>query len=191
MSIFSCLTFGQTAYEKEIRQWQQELNASFADKEKSPLERKALRKFEGLDFFPIDKKYRIKATFVRTPDELPFTMPTTQNQVQVYEKYGEAHFTLDSQKIVLPIYQNNRLKQEEAFKKYLFLPFTDPTNGFDSYGGGRYLDLQIPEGDSIIIDFNKAYNPSCAYNAKYVCPIPPRENDIPVAIKAGVMDWEK
>ena len=69
---------------------------------------------------------------------------------------------------------------------HLFLPFTDNTNGVETYGGGRYIDLKIPAGNTINIDFNKAYNPYCAYSDKYSCPIPPPENHLDIEIKAGI-----
>ena len=69
----------------------------------------------------------------------------------------------------------------------LFLHFTDKTNGSETYGGGRFLDLRIPEGNTLVLDFNKAYNPYCAYNNGYSCPIPPKENKLKVAVRAGVM----
>ncbi len=72
------------------------------------------------------------------------------------------------------------------FKGQLFFPFTDLSSGFGSYGGGRYIDLHIPPSDSILIDFNRSYNPYCAYNGRYSCPIPPRENHINFEITAGV-----
>ena len=75
---------------------------------------------------------------------------------------------------------------DEGFEDYLFLPFLDDTNGEESYGGGRYIDLKIPEGDQMTIDFNTAYNPYCAYDAKYSCPIVPRENYMDVEVRAGV-----
>ena len=76
------------------------------------------------------------------------------------------------------------------YEDYLFLPFTDKTNGDSSYGGGRYLDLKLPEGDSIIIDFNQAYNPYCAYNDKYSCPVPPKSNNLDIEVLAGVKTFK-
>ena len=80
---------------------------------------------------------------------------------------------------------------KEGYEDYLFLPFLDNTNGEESYGGGRYVEARIPEGDTIIIDFNKAYNPYCAYNEKYSCPIVPRQNYLPIEVKAGVKAFGK
>jgi len=78
------------------------------------------------------------------------------------------------------------LKEDEGYEDYLFLPFTDATNGNETYGGGRYIDLSIPNGDQIVIDFNKAYNPYCTYNKKYSCPIVPSQNALDIEIFAGV-----
>ena len=191
LSIISLSLSAQTPYEIEISQWQKELNDSFVDEETSPLDKKSLRKFDGLDYFPINEKYRITAEFVRTPNELPFTMPTTTTEVKVFEKYGEARFSLDGEEIILPLYQSHSLRLKEEYADYLFLPFTDMTNGNETYGGGRYIDMKIPDGDTIIVDFNKAYNPSCAYNENYSCPIPPPENRLNVAITAGEKNFHK
>ena len=78
-----------------------------------------------------------------------------------------------------------------GYENSLFVPFTDLTNGKETYGGGRYMDVEIPEGDSIVLDFNKAYNPYCAYSTNYSCPIPPKENDLPISINAGLKIKEK
>ena len=88
------------------------------------------------------------------------------------------------------IYQNLELISKPEYVDYLFVPFTDLTNGKGSYSGGRYIDTRIPPGKKIVLDFNKAYNPYCAYNGKYSCPIPPEENHLEVEIRAGVKDFE-
>ncbi len=184
---FFALSQEDSAALAEISAFQQKLNAEFAHKEDSPLTKKDRRKFKKLPFFPVDLSYRVTARFVRTQQALPFQMPTTTARRPIYEQYAEAHFELKGQKFVLPIYQSHDLRQSEKYKTYLFLPFTDATNGNESYAGGRYIGLEIPEGDEIVIDFNQAYNPYCAYNGKYSCPIPPKENHLPIEIRAGVM----
>lgn len=176
---------------EEIRAWQEQLNEEFADSATSPLTDEDRENFEGLDFFSIDSNYRVKAKFIRTKGEKPFRMPTSTDRKPVYEKYGEAHFTLNGKKHVLNIYQSHDLRKIPEYEKQLFLPFNDHTNGFETYGGGRYLDLEIPESNTLIIDFNKAYNPYCAYNYKYSCPIPPEENKLSTEIKAGVKAFDE
>ncbi len=175
----------------EITTYQQKLNEKFINPETSILKPTDFVNFTGLEFYPIDLKYRIDATFKRTPDELPFLMPTTTDRLPEYVKYGEVYFTIDNQLFKLDIFQNIDLTKKEGFENYLFLPFSDLTSGNGSYGGGRYLDLIIPLIDSIRIDFNKSYNPYCAYNEKYSCPIPPEQNDLKINIEAGVKDFIK
>lgn len=174
------------AYEKEMADFQHELNKEYADPETSPLKPEALASFSTLSFFPVDAKYSVEAKFIRTPDSKPFRMKTSTTRRPIYEKYGEAHFELEGKTYQLNIYQNHELRETEKYRDYLFIPFTDLTSADETYGGGRYLDLRIPEGDKITIDFNESYHPYCAYNEKYSCPIPPKENNLPIAIRAGV-----
>jgi len=168
------------------RQVQEELNQEYIDPETTILDSVDFKSFKGLEFYPLISKYIVKAKFVRTPNQEPFKMPTTTSRLPVYEKYAEVYFVIDSQQLKLNVYQSHDLLKKEEYKNYLFMPFTDLTSGEESYGGGRYLELSIPEGDEIIIDFNQCYNPYCAYNSKYSCPIPPRENRLNVEIRAGV-----
>lgn len=179
----------ETKEAREAREFQEELNSSFKDPETSPLTKEDRKKFEGLDFFPIDTSLIIEADFLRTPLEMPFEMPTTTERRPLYVKYGEAHFQLNGKKYKLNIYQNLELLSKPEYVDYLFVPFTDLTNGRDSYSGGRYIDSRKPTGKKILLDFNKAYNPYCAYNGKYSCPIPPEENHMGVEVRAGVKDF--
>ncbi|WPR74542.1 DUF1684 domain-containing protein [Algoriphagus sp. NG3] len=178
--------FAQDDYRSAIIDFQQELNEEYKDPEKSPLPAKEMKKFKSHDFYPIDEKYRVTASFEKLPAPSLFQMKTTANTLSDYDVYGIATFTLGDKEYRLTIYQSHRLRTQEKYKDYLFLPFTDQTNGDETYGGGRYMGLTIPEGDSIELDFNKAYNPYCAYASNYACPIPPKENDLEIAIKAGV-----
>lgn len=176
---------------KSIEEFQVQINAEFKNPEESPLSSEDLMNFEGLEFFDIDTSFTLTAQLVRTPAEAPFAMPTTTERKPVYVKYGEVYFQLKSKTIKLNIYQNQELIKKPEYVDYLFLPFTDKTNGETTYSGGRYLDIRIPEGDSIILDFNKAYNPYCAYNGKYSCPVPPAENHLDVEIPVGVKAFVK
>lgn len=170
----------------EILAFQQELNESFRDPEESPLPDRLRKDFEGLEFFEPDSVYRVEALLERTPDALPFLMPTTTERKSNEKLYGVAKFRLKGRAFALEIYQSPDLQLQEGYEDYLFLPFLDDTNGESTYAGGRYIDLRVPPGDTLIIDFNRAYNPYCAYNKKYSCPIVPRVNYLPVAIEAGV-----
>jgi hypothetical protein len=184
------LTFYASAFSQDyvqsIIEFQTKLNQEFRNPDESPLTVEDREKFDSLTFFPINEKYRVIAKFERIENAIPFTMKTTTDRMPVYEIYGIATFTLDDIEYRLNIYQSHSLREKEEFKSYLFLPFTDVTNGNETYGGGRFIDLLVPEGDQIVIDFNMSYNPYCAYNHTYSCPIPPEENDLNCEIKAGV-----
>ncbi len=175
----------------DILNFQKELNAEYKDPETSPLYNKDRKDFETLDFFAPDTTYRVIARFERTPNALPFYMPTTTTRKSEEIVFGIVYFKLLGKEYKLEVYQNSELKLREGFEDYLFLPFSDMTNGKETYTGGRYIDLRIPENDSILIDFNKAYNPYCAYNKKYSCPIVPKVNDLKLPIKAGVKVFKK
>jgi uncharacterized protein (DUF1684 family) len=185
--IFSFITLqAQDKTTETSKEFQDNLNLEYADKEKSPLMEKDLKTFKSLDFFPINDKYIIEAKFIRTKKEKVFKMKTSTSRLPEYKKYGELHFTIDGVDCKLNVYQNIDLIKKPGFDDYLFLPFSDLTNGKETYIGGRYVDLRIQKGTTWKIDFNKAYNPYCAYNYEYSCPIVPLENDLNVAILAGV-----
>lgn len=171
----------------EIETFQIDLNAEFSDPEESPLTEEDFDKFTGLPFYLIDTAFYVVARFERAVDAQPFEMKTTTTRKPVYELYGIATFTIKGETFQLQIFQNHKLRETEEYKDYLFLPFTDLTSGAETYAGGRFIDLKIPDGDTIIINFNKAYNPLCAYNHKYSCPIPPPENFLKIGIEAGVL----
>lgn len=191
LSMASCGQEKEISHSNEIEQFQYKMNVEFSDKKTSPLKKKDLKTFKNLHFFQTNKDYKINATFERTPDEPIFEMQTTTDRKPLYTQYGIATFTLDNKEFTLRIYQNQKLILDPEYVDHLFIPFNDLTNGIETYDGGRYIDLEIPEGNTIIIDFNKAYNPYCAYNDKYSCPIPPRENNLTVKIKAGILAYGK
>jgi|AntRauTorcE11897_2_1112592.scaffolds.fasta_scaffold13748_3 uncharacterized protein (DUF1684 family) len=176
---------------EEVKVFQNELNEKFADSERSPLKASDRKSFEGLDFYKADDRYRVRAEFVRTIGEEPFEMPTTTSRMANYVKYGELHFDLGGHRYVLSVFQNLDATEDGEKPESLFLPFTDATNGESTYGGGRYIDLPVPQKDVVILDFNKAYNPYCAYNDRYSCPIPPKSNDVDLKVRAGVKAFAK
>lgn len=178
--------FGQNKFTDAVEKFQKELNAEYADATTSPLMAADLATFKSLDFYPINEKFKVTARFVRTKKEKPFEMKTSTDRKPLYVKYGEAYFTIDGSDFKLNIYRNIELSKKAEYKDYLFLPFSDLTSGNESYIGGKYIDMKVPEGNTIIIDFNTSYNPYCAYNHKYSCPKVPLENDLNIEIKAGV-----
>jgi hypothetical protein len=118
-------------------------------------------------------------------------MKTNTDRLSRERVYGVLTFELQGQTYQLNVYQGEDSITSEDQQDYLFLPFLDNTNGETTYGGGRYIDLKIPEGDIIVVDFNKAYNPYCAYNENYSCPIVPRVNYLDTNIQAGVKAYKK
>jgi len=185
--LFVSLAFSQEKFDKSASEaFQNNLNKEFAEAGKSPLTEEDRSHFKALEFFPINEKFAVLATFVKSKGEKSFEMKTTTTRTPMYIKYGELHFKLEGKDFKLDVFQNLDLMKKKGFKDYLFLPFSDLTSGNESYIGGRYIDLKIPKGNTILIDFNQAYNPYCAYNPKYSCPIVPLQNDLMVEIKAGV-----
>lgn len=181
------LGFAQEKFDEvKVQIFQNELTTEFADSIKSPLTKEDRLAFHGLDFYTPNPNYFVVAQFKRTKYEKPFQMKTSTTRLPMYVKYGELTFTLEGKTLKLNVYQNVDLVKKKEYTDYLFLPFSDLTSGNETYIGGRYIDLRIPKDDKMAIDFNQAYNPYCAYNHKYSCPIVPLENDLPVAIKAGV-----
>ena len=171
----------------EIETFQKELNKEYKTEEETPLRGSNFKKFKSHPFFPIDLNYRVKAKLVKIENAVPFEIPTSSGRTKKFREFGKAYFTLNGAEQVLTVYQSLALLDDPEYQDYLFLPFKDETNGKDTYGGGRYLDLRIPQNDELIIDFNKAYHPFCAYNATdYSCPIVPQNNWLQLPIEAGV-----
>ncbi len=190
-----CVTLVSCAQKKQPilgeTAWQKQMNADFKDASKSPLKDKDLKRFNGLEFFPVDSSFVVTAILTRTPNEAPFEMKTTTERLPLYVKYGVVSFKIKGEEFQLNIYQNLGLMKDPEYEDYLFLPFLDTTNGESSYSGGRYVETHIPNDDTLIIDFNQAYNPYCAYNSKYSCPIVPIENYLDIEILAGVKAFKK
>lgn len=144
-------------------------------------------------FYPINSQYNVACFFEKITDTVGFTMTTSAKTIKHYYKYGRLDFMIAGKEYLLFVYQSKDLMQTAEYKDYLFVPFTDATTGDETYGSGRYLEFfkQDIHGDTVRLDFNKAYNPYCAYSSGFKCPIPPKENFLPVAIKAGEMNFGK
>lgn len=171
----------------DIQKFQSDLNSEYKNPKETPLRGDNFDNFKEHPFFPIDLNYRVKAQFVRTKNAVVFENPTSSGRTQPYLEYGTATFSIEGKKYSLKIYQSQNLIKMKEYEDHLFLPFRDETNGKETYGGGKYMDLKIPKGDFIILDFNKSYQPYCAYNAyDYNCPIVPKANFLPIKIEADV-----
>lgn len=183
----NCLAQADTAALNSIKKFQYHLNAEYKNPKSSPLEPKDLKNFKGLPFFAEDLAYRVEAKLIVTDQEPYFLMMTSNNRPKNFRQYGILEFTLNGSEFKIPVYQSQQLSGTDEYADYLFFPFTDLTNDKTTYGAGRYIDLRIPEnGNIIIVDFNQAYNPLCAYSNRYSCPIVPVKNHLDIEVKAGV-----
>ena len=174
-----------------LTEYQRQVNNYFKDASVSPLKPKDLKNFQGLDFFEFDSTYVVKAKIEETKESLPFKMKTTTDIPADVRKYADLFFQISDKEFELSVYENLEYEGVEGYENYLFLPFLDETNENETYGGGRYLDLFLNGTDSIIIDFNKAYNPKCVYDENFSCPIVPRKNFLNTRIEAGVKNFIK
>ncbi len=183
----------QKASVKAVTQeYREHYKADFLKEERSPFYGKK-EALESLRFYKPKNAYKVDVKFIRTKDATVFDMATYSGKTQKYVKYGTLHFTVRNKKTELAVYQSINLIQTEEYKDYLFIPFKDWTNDDSTYGGGRYMDITIPdlEKTNFQLDFNKAYNPWCAFSDGYNCPIPPTENHLSLAIKAGEKKYAK
>ena len=142
---------------------------------------------QHLHHYEPDSTYRVVAAVELLHNEQPFRMPTSDGTSKTYVRYAKARFAVHGEPAELTLYRSMDLFVNPAYRNHLFLPFTDATNGGETYGGGPDLDLSaadIQEG-RVVIDFNLAYNPYCAYSSGYRCPVPPAENNLEIPIRAG------
>ena len=174
-----------------LTEYQRQVNNYFKDASVSPLKPKDLKNFQGLDFFEFDSLYVVKAKIEETKESLPFKMKTTTDIPADVRKYADLFFQISDKEFELSVYENLEYEGVEGYENYLFLPFSDETNENETYGGGRYLDLFLNGSDSIIIDFNKAYNPKCVYDENFSCPLVPRNNFLSTRIEAGIKNFIK
>ncbi len=195
LSIFIIFSFScreEKRYQDiNLTEYQRQVNNYFKDASVSPLKPKDLKNFQGLDFFEFDSLYVVKAKIEETKESLPFKMKTTTDIPADVRKYADLFFQISDKEFELSVYENLEYEGVEGYENYLFLPFSDETNENETYGGGRYLDLFLNGSDSIIIDFNKAYNPKCVYDENFSCPLVPRNNFLSTRIEAGIKNFIK
>ncbi|QJD77200.1 DUF1684 domain-containing protein [Spirosoma rhododendri] len=180
----------QTAFADQIARHRDTYRKDFLTSTSSPLQSKEA--VDKLSFYAPDSTYRVVADVQRIEKAEPFDMPTYSGKTQPYVAYATVSFALRGQLQQLTIYRSLNLQRMPEYRDYLFLPFKDATSGKETYGGGRYLDLRLGEiqNGKLTLDFNKAYNPYCAYADGYSCPIPPKSNVLPVAVAAGERVYE-
>lgn len=182
-------------YGQTLEKYRENYKAKFLQAERSPLSKSDL---EHLRFYSADENFKITAKFTKTKNGKPFEVLTSSGKKKSYTEYGKATFTIRDTVCTLSLYTSLQLQRMPQYRDYLFLPFKDFTSGETTYGGGRYLDLKTGdiqgegENQTVVIDFNKCYNPYCAYQSEgWNCPIPPDENYLQMHIEAGEKDFVK
>lgn len=173
------------SYQKEI---QEEINGRrryLQHNEQSPFN---IAKIEYRDpiYYPIDPEYKVMATLERITERQTINLGTSDGQSERYLKFGYLQFNLQGQPLKLLVLKPAGMGPINNY----FLGFADDTSGEETYGGGRYMDVTIGKSNKVVLDFNLAYNPYCAYAPDFVCPLPPAENILPTAINAGELDFK-
>jgi uncharacterized protein (DUF1684 family) len=156
-------------------------DAAFKSGEESPIPPQDRPSFHGLAYYPIDPGLRFSVTLHRYPSPRHVRLGTNTGEIRSGLRYGYFEFQVGSQVCRLQVYRLEDAPDRPA----LFVPFRDSTSGRETYGAGRYIDLKENTSGIYDLDFNRAYNPSCAYNSDYSCPIPPAENTLNVPVRAG------
>ena len=174
---------GMKAEKEKVIKWRKERDQFFKTHQRSPLASAQKRRFKGLDYFAFNPKYYFSGEIHReilhiNDPNYYATFLTNKGTSKRYIRYGKFHFNLDGKAYVIEVYKS-------ILSDILFIPFKDLTNGKETYEGGRYIDAEILPGYKMDLDFNMAYNPSCAYNDKFTCAIPPKENFLSTEIGAG------
>lgn len=174
----------------QIQKHRIEKDKFFRNSDDSPLLEKHKKEFHGLSYFPIDLKYRFEVVLQKYIEKKTIKITTSAGTQREALKYGYFEFNMQGQKCRLQVYK--LLDIQKKYPHLLFVPFMDATAGQDSYAGGRYVDLMENDSGLYVLDFNIAYNPSCAYGKEgYACPIPPVENKLDVEIRAGEKNYDK
>jgi len=182
--LFVSLNSFAQSYSGQIAKHREAYKQDFLKESNSPLKENDL---QNLHFYDADSTYKVIAEVEILKNEKVFKMPTYDGTSKEFYRYAKISFILDEKTTTMTLYKSVALSSNPAYKDLLFLPFTDETNNKETYGGGRYIDLSSKEiiNNRIEVDFNKAYNPYCAYSDGYRCPVPPEENDLQLEIKAG------
>ena len=182
--LFTSLSCIAQSHKAQIDAFRDKYKSDFLTEKNSPLKKEDL---QYLRFYEADSTYRVNAKVDLINNAASFMMPMFMGSAREYVPYASLKFTLNGTPHTLTVYRSTALMAIAEYKDYLFLPFTDLTNGSDTYGGGRYIDIREGEikAGMLALDFNKAYNPYCAFSPLYSCPKPPAENELTLAVNAG------
>ncbi len=175
-------------YSKQLQKERKDKNDFMRSSEESPFVMDSL-KFDSLNYFPADLKYRINASLEPIRNKKIIKLSASDGAEVQYKEYAYATFSLDgveNKLLILEIFDSGPTSGT------LFLAFADETSADETYGAGRYLEIKkVPGASSILLDFNKAYNPYCAYVDNFSCPFPPKENVLKVKIRAGEKKYKE
>ncbi len=172
-------------YVRDLALQRKEKDYYFASDPDSPIPAAIRSQFTGLVYFPPDVKYRLRVPLSKLPNPEPVTLATSKGIPRPMVRYGFFDFEIEGVKQRLYAYKSVPQPGHHHEDASLFVPFRDATSGRESYGAARYLDIEEDTSGEHVLDFNLAYNPYCAYSDDYVCPFPPKENWLSVAIRAG------
>ena len=168
----------QANYENEVLQHRLDRDMRMRDADRTVLDASTRRRFEGLRYYKVDPAYRF---------EVPLQRTATRDTLRVQQYKGDPVNKVVLGEVAIPLADTTRLLvfHEPGLDDEVWVPFRDPTNGNETYPSGRYINAPLRDDSTVVVDFNKAFNPYCDYNPNYVCPLPPRENTVPVPVEAG------
>jgi uncharacterized protein (DUF1684 family) len=182
LAIVACGGPAALPYAEQVRQHRAAKDAAFAsDSPESPVPPAERQKLLPLAYFPIDELYHVPARLVPAPGGAGIEMPTSSGQRRRMRRAGRLRFSIKGTALELTAF----VEADDQVMNRLFVPFGDPSNGTETYIGGRYLDLDRTPTGLYDLDFNRAYHPYCVYNPQYDCPYPPRENRLASPIRSG------
>lgn len=170
-------------YVSRIEAGRKAKDKKFKRKRSTPL--KDFKQFKGLKYYEVDTDFVFKAKVEINEEPTVIEFSTSSGKARNYLSYARLSFSFGEEEYNLTLFQGIDRLTQLPIENYFFLPFTDMTNGSETYGGGRYIDIEGIVETEIILDFNRAYSPYCAYEEGFSCPIPPIENDLKLLVKAG------
>ncbi|MFB6171518.1 MAG: DUF1684 domain-containing protein [Haloarculaceae archaeon] len=169
-------------WRSEVEAFRRQKDQYFGEDSHSPISPAERETFDGLNYYPVDEDYRFVLPLDEHEEKERVVVGTSADGEQEYVRWGEFHFEVDGERVTIQAYKS------DPGDDRLWVPFRDETSGAETYGAGRYIDLE-PDAHRVdgewVLDFNLAYNPTCAYSDRYECPLPPTENWLDVAIEAG------
>lgn len=169
-----------TSYKQQVLQERVQRDMQMREKESViPPDRRSA--FKGLNYYDVDSTYRFVVPFQADAEIDTMMLAENTGRIRAQVRLGSVSVPLPTSEVDFAVFQG----ADDNPRGRLWIPFADGTNGSGTYKAGRYVDLIPKEGDSVVVDFNRAYNPTCAYNPEFACPLPPDENRIEASIPAG------